>query len=307
MAACLVCGNTMTPRWRVRDHSRPDDDAEYEMAWCRNCAYGRVAGGFRPEEVSAFYQHAYYTHTASDAESEKPKALPSRLRMHLAWRVDRGVDLSPREVQPISEHPRLCDVGCGNGIAMRRFQATGYAVTGIEPDPAARAVAESIGPVYGGTAEALPDEVAGQRFDVVLLSHVLEHCIDPVAALGNVKGLLAPGGTAIIEVPNNAAVALDTFGPAWFFADIPRHLHFFTERSLSQVMEHAGLRTVRAFHTGYTRQFSPGWLAKQQLIAETVGGADTGEARQWGLLARTAFAAPARKYDSIRLHAVAAD
>lgn len=307
MAECLVCGGTMPSRWRVRDHSRPETESEYGVLWCQDCAYGRVEGVFTPEEISAFYMHAYYTHMAPDARRERPEGFLSRMRMHLAWRMDRGVDLSPGEAQPVSASPRLCDVGCGNGNAMRQFRAAGYEVTGIEPDPAARAIAAGFGQVYDGTAESLPREVAGQSFDVVLLSHVLEHCIDPVRALRNVRGLLAPGGRAIVEVPNNATQALECFGPAWFFADIPRHLHFFTEPSLRQVMKRAGLRAVRTFHTGYTRQFSPSWLAAQQTIAERIGRSGTGEASQWRLLARTVIADPGRKYDSIRLHATAAE
>jgi SAM-dependent methyltransferase len=182
-------------------------------------------------------------------------------------------------------------------------------VFGIEPDPAARRLAEKAGEVFDGTAEALPGAIAGKQFDVVLLSHVLEHCIDPVAALKNVKGLLAPGRTAIIEVPNNAAPGFDTYGPGWFFADIPRHLQFFTENSLRKALAHAGLRVTRAIYTGYTRQFSPQWLAAQTEIREHIGlgSNEAWKTNAWLLLAKTAFARPAKKYDSIRVHAMRED
>ena len=141
---------------------------------------------------------------------------------------------------------------------------------------------------------------------MVLLSHVLEHCIDPAAALGNVKQLLAPNGTAIIEVPNNAAQGFAMYGPGWFFADIPRHLQFFTEGSLQTALASVGLRVTKAFYTGYTRQFFPEWLAAQETIRSRTGLASS---RAWEgnigrLLAATAFARPANKYDSIRIHAV---
>ena len=192
---------------------------------------------------------------------------------------------------------------------MLEFKQAGYEVVGIEPDAAAREVATKAVEVLAGTAEALPDEVAGRRFDVVLLSHVLEHCIDPAGALRNVQRMLEPKGTAIIEVPNNAAMGLEMYGPGWFFADIPRHLQFFTENSLRRALERAGLRVTRAIYTGYMRQFSPLWLAAQREIRERVGTnwGRSWKGNDWRLLAQTAFARPPMKYDSIRVHAVQGD
>jgi SAM-dependent methyltransferase len=189
---------------------------------------------------------------------------------------------------------------------MSAFKRAGYDAVGIEPDAAARSLANQYGEVLEGTAEALPAKVAGMQFDVVLLSHVLEHCIDPAAALRNVKRLLAPGGTAIIEAPNSAALAFETNGPGWFFADIPRHLQFFTQTSLRRALEVAGMRVARVIYSGYARQFTPEWLAAQKEIRAHTGlnGIGRGTGSAWGLLVRTAFARDARKYDSIRVHAV---
>lgn len=305
MAKCFLCGTPMEFRFKVRDHMRPEVGAEYAVEWCQGCAYGRIAGEFTPGEVGAFYATGYYTHEET-SEQAKPARWLDRLRMHMAWRRDGGIDLAADEVARTVEHPVLCDVGCGAGQAMAKFKLAGYEAVGIEPDAAARALAERHGEVHEGVAEWIPPAVAGRRFDVVLLSHVLEHCIDPLAALKNVKGLLAAGGTAILEVPNCASAGFEMYGPAWFFSDIPRHLQFFTEGALHEALAHAGLRVTRTIYTGYARQLSPEWLAAQQTIRRQarISGWD-GSA--WGLLARTAFAADARKYDSIRVHAVHSD
>lgn len=306
MAVCFLCGTEMVPRFKTRDHLRPEVSTEYSLAWCQACGFGRIAGESTPGEVAAFYTEGYYTHTSPEVAERSSMRLLDRLRVHLAWRTDRGVDLSPSEVVRSNPFPSLCDVGCGSGQAMDAFKQAGYDAVGIEPDPAARAWASRIGKVFEGTAEALPEAIAEREFDVVLLSHVLEHCVDPAAALRNVKRLLAPQATAIIEVPNNAALGFEMYGPGWFFADIPRHLQFFTENSLRKALSQAGLRVTRVIYTGYTRQFAPQWLAGQKDIRQHTGldrdGAWNGNV--WNLLAKTAFAHPALKYDSIRVHAV---
>jgi SAM-dependent methyltransferase len=47
------------------------------------------------------------------------------------------------------------------------------------------------------TAIALPDD----SFDLILASHVLEHIPDDVAAMGELRRVLRPGGVAILAVP----------------------------------------------------------------------------------------------------------
>ena len=306
MATCFLCGAEMAPRFRARDHLRPQVSTEYLVEWCTPCEFGAVVGGFSSSDVADFYTANYYTHVTPVAADRSSISLLDRIRVHLAWRADRGIGLSPNEVPRVRSVPTLCDVGCGSGQAMSEFKLAGYDTVGIEPDPAARSLANQFGEVLEGTAEELPAKVVGMQFDVVLLSHVLEHCIDPGAALRNVKRLLAPGGTAIIEVPNNSALAFETYGPGWFFADIPRHLQFLTESSLRRALEAAGMRVTRAIYTGYARQFMPQWLAAQKGIRAHIGLDGNGRWTRnvWGLLARTAFARDAMKYDSIRVHAV---
>ena len=50
--------------------------------------------------------------------------------------------------------------------------------------------------------EFAPDKVIDERFDVVMISHVLEHIRDPLAAIQSVSRLLKPGGVAVVVVPN---------------------------------------------------------------------------------------------------------
>ncbi|MEO7013306.1 MAG: class I SAM-dependent methyltransferase [Dokdonella sp.] len=44
------------------------------------------------------------------------------------------------------------------------------------------------------------------RFDLIVLGHVLEHVDDPVAILRNAKGWLAPGGRIFSAVPNSRSI-----------------------------------------------------------------------------------------------------
>jgi len=309
MINCLLCGQPATLLFRARDYRRPDDPKEWPLYWCDQCRFGRLAGDITPQEVATFYPPDYYTHGAP-TKADAALSFLDRLRVHLAWRFDAGVALDPGEVaRPHGRSPKFCDLGCGSGAQLGKFKSAGYDVIGVEPDPRARVVAEKMGEAVDGTAENIPAKVAGMRFDVVLMSHVLEHCIDPVKALSNVGKILTPQGTLVIEVPNIGAAGFSRFRALWPWTDIPRHLNFFTERALRRALAMSGFDVKRAIYVGYARQFRPEWIRMQERVWERIGAGRKPNFRlaSWGLLLRTAFAPNATKYDSVRVHAVRAD
>src|ERR1700677_97143 len=95
MEICFLCGTAMVPRFKTRDHLRPEVSTEYTLAWCPGCEFGRIQGEFTPAEVAAFYTDGYYTHVAPGEAKQSSMSLLDRLRVHLAWRADHGSDLSP--------------------------------------------------------------------------------------------------------------------------------------------------------------------------------------------------------------------
>ncbi len=305
MQSCVLCGSQMAPRFRARDYRRPEDRQERQLYWCTKCDYGRLGGDFTPSEVAYFYPNVYYTHS-TERKRDTNAPFFDRLRAHLAWRVDAGIPLQPSEIT-LRRTGRMtfCDFGCGSGEKLRQFKEAGYEVVGVEPDPIARAIAQKVCDVLDGTAENIPSSISGLRFDVVLMSHVFEHCIDPIKALSNMRRILADDGFLVIEVPNNNALGFCTFEATWPWTDIPRHLNFFTEQSLRAILRMSGFTVTRVNYVGYARQFQPEWIRIQEQIWEQIG---TGSKLNfkwaaWALLCRTAFASAAAKYDSVRLHA----
>ncbi len=295
---CPLCAIELVELFRTRDYRRPHDLAHYSVGWCGDCHYGRVLGQFTPGEVGSFYDIPYYTHGES-SEGLEPRRFLERARVHLAWRADRGRPLSPEEGHGTS----LLDVGCGGGANLAAFAARGFTAIGVEPDEAARREASKHGRVVPGTAESLPDEVLSRSYETVLLSHVLEHCVDPQAALANVRKVLAKSGRLILEVPNNAALGFWRFRESWLWSDVPRHLHFFTPASLIRLLHRSGFEVERTIHVGFCRQYQPGWIHEQNRIAALLERPRPSAVETWAMLLRTAFASKDRKYDSVRVHA----
>jgi SAM-dependent methyltransferase len=184
--------------------------------------------------------------------------------------------LVPREAR------RVLDLGCAAGaVGAALKRELGVEVVGVELDPAFAATARaSLDRVVEADIEELParDELDLGRFDCLLAADSLEHLRDPWTALARAAGLLEPGGTAIVSLPN--VRFFETFWQLGVRGRWPRreegvfdrtHLRWFTLRDARDLLEGAGLEVtevqpqipVRPGGSRFDRWF--GWLARTPL------------------------------------------
>lgn len=122
--------------------------------------------------------------------------------------------------------------------------------------------------------------LADRTYDIIIMSHVLEHFADPKALMAEVAAALNPGGVAIIEVPNDVDGIERLNGP-----DEP-HLTFFEQPTLRKLLEQSGLEVVTVEpagptfqRTGLKRALRKG-LRKALYLLPVVSGALTRRAAQ---------------------------
>ncbi|MFF9769263.1 class I SAM-dependent methyltransferase [Streptomyces sp. NPDC053086] len=102
----------------------------------------------------------------------------------------------------LPEHPAdVLDLGCGTGSLSLLAVEQGHRVTGVDRSPAmaGRARTKLAGhaaTILCGDAAAPP--VGEQRFDVVLVRHVLWALPDPAGVLRRWRALLRPGGRFVL-------------------------------------------------------------------------------------------------------------
>lgn len=100
---------------------------------------------------------------------------------------------------------RILDLGCASGAlgaALKRRQAAEVVGVELDPDYARDAEQRLDRVICAGVEMALTEPETLGRFDCVIAADVLEHLVDPWAALRNAAALIEPGGVAVVSLPN---------------------------------------------------------------------------------------------------------
>jgi len=218
---CNLCGGD-SPKFlfRARDYRLRTDDVVWSVVRCAVCGLGYLDPQPTPDEIHRYYPPEYFDRSDAPARERyehEAKYLPSR-------------------------PGRLLDIGTADGGFLTVMSERGWQVEGIEASEAARAPADL-------TVHRVPfpgdSGLAAASFDVITAWAVFEHLHDPAAAFRECARLLRPDGLLIAQVPN-----LDSaFGRFSRQEDIPRHLYFFSPRTLRQYAARSGLALERIVHT----------------------------------------------------------
>jgi len=113
-------------------------------------------------------------------------------------------------------------------------------VTGIEPSPAAVAIAATRG-VDARVGTLADVALEPGAYDAVVFQHSLEHTPDPLGDLDRVRAALRPGGRVLVTLPNFSSWQRRRFRDRWFHLDLPRHRTHFSPHGLQAILERAGL------------------------------------------------------------------
>jgi len=154
-------------------------------------------------------------------------------------------------LERVGQDKSVLEVGAHTGYFSDRLRLQGCRVTAVEMDPAAaqRAAARADHVIVGDIEDNKVRAQLVESFDVILYMHILEHLIDPWRVLRESRGMLKPGGSIIILIPNVAAwrVRKRLFLNGVFeYEDVGildrTHLRFFTLDSARALVEEAGYR-----------------------------------------------------------------
>jgi SAM-dependent methyltransferase len=205
--ACPVCGG---------DKLQSLVSAVGERLYCLNCFHGWRS------EIPAYS----YSAVAMCSLGTSRERLETQIRFFAPFLSDGG---------------DVLEIGCATGelaAATQSMLKVGR-YDGIELSSTGERAREHINHLYTEPLCSLQDggAITG-TYDLILISHVLEHIVDIRAEVAAIKRQLKADGAIFLEVPNGAGhrrLPID---------DNKSHLHFFSAVSLARLLATEGLETI---------------------------------------------------------------
>ncbi|MCB0323092.1 MAG: methyltransferase domain-containing protein [Bdellovibrionales bacterium] len=93
-----------------------------------------------------------------------------------------------------------------------------------------------------GHQSVFDSSAADTRFDIVVMRHVLEHIVQPVQYLCELRERIVDTGILFLEVPDLSFLDSDTSGISF------EHVNYFSPATLTRVLDRAGFIIVRQEH-----------------------------------------------------------
>jgi SAM-dependent methyltransferase len=238
-------------------------DGERELVYqmCATCGMVFQSPRMTMEELDDFYQSEYRVLVqGQEGPSEKDRRVQAGRARHL-------VAFCKPHVSEVNLH---LDIGSSAGSLMKAVKdAYGCASVGVEPGDAYREFSRHRSLQ---TVASLGELGAERRasFDLISMSHMLEHIPDPVQYLEMLRGdWLTPDGYILVEVPN-------LFGHQSYEL---AHLLAFSPPSLKQTLQVAGFEVIALKAHGNPRsQWIPLYITA---LARVDGGGQAQKNVRW--------------------------
>lgn len=139
---------------------------------------------------------------------------------------------------------RILDVGIGTGLFLKLAKKHGWDVYGIDvSEYAITRLRKRDFKLFKG--EFSKSSLNDNFFDVVNMRHSLEHIKDPRKALLKAYNILKPGGILCIATPDSFSIHAKLAGKYWPHLSTPYHLHFFSKKTLSDLVEEMGFKVLK--------------------------------------------------------------
>src|SRR5580692_11225242 len=197
---------------------------------------------------------------------EKPE-VPASSGQDRARRQARMLREVLRDVAPPAA---IVDIGCGDGAATSLAAQVnpGHRIVGLDWSADALRQARSRGlTLLRAEVESTSLPIASGRADVVIMSELIEHLVDPDSALEEARRVLRPGGTLLLSTPNLAAWynrGLLALGVQPLFTEVSLrgvfgrpgtqvagHLRLFTRRALIGLLAARGFGAIQVSGASY--------------------------------------------------------
>lgn len=189
------------------------------------------------EEINSLYKNEYHNNIKNKLfEIAKSKMRYARSLSQFNF-IKQTIDLKNKDI---------CEIGAFDGLLLSLFKKNNNNVFGYELNDDARVYAKKKYDI--DLKENFLESKS--KYDIIILSHVIEHFREPKEILIKIKSMLKEGGFIYIEVPNSPMPNECSYNMLMRYLNT-EHIVNFNMDNLLKFVESADLKIVRSEYNNY--------------------------------------------------------
>lgn len=134
----------------------------------------------------------------------------------------------------IKRNQKILDYGCGSGLLVELLRGK-YNITGYDINKDVITTAKTLFP-HSKLTNVLPND----KYNCIVLSHVIEHTHKPQLMLNQIHNLLLPNGIIIVTTPNSQSIHT-------LLINAKGHVQHYTINSLSQELIKSHYQIIKSY------------------------------------------------------------
>lgn len=177
----------------------------FTLKECDRCSSYYLENPVTPSQAGKLYENYYFTNTTSSKEKAKISTISNLLKKYKLKKIYDRYTGNINLGYLTKKTEKILDFGCGGTLNAEVANLDKNKRTWIE--------------INGNIVQDIKDQWykcyqwdltsidhIKEKFDIILMSQVIEHVYEPIHILENAKKLLNPGGRIIMSTPNNKSV-----------------------------------------------------------------------------------------------------
>ena len=221
---------------RTRDFSDSKDEL-FVFSKCLDCKVFFLSERPKKEEAGKYYRQDYQPYFAH---------YNYLTELFIKWRTSREIRIYKKLNKNIKE---VLEIGCSFGKYLKDLRDRGnFNVTGVEisQEMAQKGKEEFDLEIKAG--ELLECNFDSNRFDLIIMSHVIEHLYNSQETLKEAFKILNPKGLILIKTPNFETIERKIFGKYWSVYEAPRHVAIFSRKTIRELLEKNSFKILKIYY-----------------------------------------------------------
>ncbi len=218
------------------------DNLFYTIIKCKDCKVVQTYP--RPNSTEKLYDELYFQKRTDRGYNQYFSENTKKVLLN-TWKLNLK-DLKffnyESEIFKRNNNPKLLEIGCAGGFFLQYMRSRGWDVEGVEISKVMSELARENLKLKVFNINFM-DFNSSSTYDCIVLWATIEHFLNPVEVFRKIYNLLSENGILIFSTCRWGWLA-KIKKQNWRFMNVPEHLFFFNEKTITPILENLCLKRI---------------------------------------------------------------